>query len=87
MAPEISRIKKALTKEFSPREIELKRTKTGSVTGWITSDSFDGQSEIERMQRIFKLLNEHLSAKDREHVSVIWPITRLERKVLLEDEE
>ena len=87
MAAEITRIKKALGREFAPKEIELKRSKFGSVTGWVTSDSFDGQSEIERMQRIFKLLNEHLSSKDREQVSVIWPITRLERKVLLEDEE
>ncbi len=87
MASEMNRIRKALAKEFASKEIELKRTKFGSVTGWITSDSFKGQSEIKRMQRIFKLLNENLSAKDREQVSVIWPITRLERKILLEDKE
>jgi len=83
----IARIHKALEKEFSPREIELKRTQSGSITGWITSDTFDGQEEIERMQRVFKLLDENLSAEDRERVSVIWPITRLEHKVLLEDED
>lgn len=87
MATIDARVKKALAQEFSPREIALERTKFGKITGWVTSDSFDGQSEFERMQRIFKLLNEHLSSKDREQVSVIWPITRLERKVLLEDEE
>lgn len=87
MAAEITRKKKALAQKFALKEIELKRTKFGSITGWITSDSFDGQSEIERMQRVFKLLDQHLSSKDREHVSVIWPITRLERRVLLEDEE
>jgi len=83
----LTRVRKVLEKEFAAREVELKRTQSGKVTGWVTSDSFDGQSEFERMQRVFKLLDEHLSAKDREHVSVIWPITRLERKVLLEDEE
>ena len=87
MATLITRVKKVLENEFTSREIALERTQSGKVTGWVTSDSFDGQSEFERMQRIFKLLNEHLSTKDREHVSVIWPITRLERKVLLEDEE
>ncbi len=87
MATLIARVKKVLENEFASREIALERTKSGKVTGWITSDSFDGQSEFERMQRIFKLLDERLSAKDREHVSVIWPITRLERKVLLEDKE
>jgi len=87
MATLAVRVKKALEKEFAPRAIALERTKSGKVTGWITSDTFDGQPEFERMQRIFKLLDEHLSAKDRERVSVIWPITRLERKVLLEDEE
>jgi acid stress-induced BolA-like protein IbaG/YrbA len=81
------RVRKTLAQEFSPRTIELKPTPFGKITGWVTSDSFDGQSEFERMQRIFKLLNEHLSSKDREQVSVIWPITRLERRVLLEDKE
>jgi stress-induced morphogen len=81
------RIKKAFAKEFSPREIKLERTKSGRVTGWIISDSFSGQSEIERMQRVLKILNAYLDPKDRDRVSVIWPITRLERKVLLEDEE
>jgi hypothetical protein len=87
MATPIVRIRKALENEFSSKEIELKRSKSGSITGWITSDSFADQSEIDRMQRIFKLLDQHLSPEDRERVSVIWPITRLERKVLLEDEE
>ena len=87
MATPIARIRKAIETEFSRREIELKRSKSGSITGWITSDSFADQSEIERMQRVFKLLEAHLSAQDRKNVLVIWPITRLERKVLLEDEE
>jgi len=86
MATLIMRVKKVLENEFASREIALERTHSGKVTGWVTSDSFDGQSEFERMQRLFKLLDDHLSAKDRERVSVIWPITRLERKVLLEDE-
>jgi len=87
MATLIMRVKKALEKEFAPQQIALERTKSGKITGWITSNSFDGQEEIERMQRVFKLLDENLSAEDRERVSVIWPITRLERKVLLEEEE
>ncbi len=87
MVAPITRIKKALEREFAPREIQLERTKNGRVTGWITSASFDGQSEIERMQRILKLFNEYLSSDDRSRISAIWPITPLERKVLLEDEE
>jgi hypothetical protein len=81
------RIKRAFEKEFARHEIALDRTKSGKITGWGTPDSFDSQAEFDRMQRIFKLLDQHLSPEDRERVSVIWPITRLERKVLLEDEE
>ncbi len=87
MATPITRIQEVLEKEFAHREIELKRTKNGRVTGWITSDSFDGQSEIERMQRIWRVLNAYLRPEDRSRISAIWPITKLERKVLLEDEE
>jgi stress-induced morphogen len=83
----LARVRKVLEKEFVHGEIELKRTKNGRVSGWITSKSFTRQSESERVQRIWKLFDEHLTPEEREHISFIWPFTPLERKVLLEDKE
>jgi acid stress-induced BolA-like protein IbaG/YrbA len=87
LAAFLARVRNVLEQEFAPREIELKRTPGGRVTGWITSKSFARQSETERVRRIWKLFDEHLTPEERDHVSFIWPLTPLERKVLLEEEE
>jgi stress-induced morphogen len=83
----LARVRKVLQKEFDPGEIKLKRTQNGRVSGWITSKSFARQSETARVQRIWKLFDEQLTPEEREHLSFFWPLTPLERKVLLEDEE
>ena len=80
MVTAMKRIKKVLANEFSSKEIQLDRTKSGSISGWVISKSFESLSAIDRQNRVWKLLNEHLDPEDRECISSILTMTPQEQK-------
>ena len=45
---------------FQPDEIHLEKTMSGSVGGHIVSGSFAGQSQMERQDRLWEGLRDHL---------------------------
>ena len=80
MTSPMTRIKKVLTKEFSPTGIRLERSPNGKISGWVISKSFEGQPAIDRQHRIWRLLDANLDPKDKERIVMIFTITPLERK-------
>ena len=86
MATLMTRVQKALEKEFSPKEILLESAGRGIVDGWIISKSFDGLSGLERQQKIHGLLNEHFNAQDRRRILTIFPLTPLEKKIIIDED-
>lgn len=85
MATSMNRIKKALTREFSPESIKLSRTKSGRISGWIISRSFEGQSTLDRQHRIWQLLDEQLEMEDNARIIGIFAVTPLEHENLFQD--
>ena len=79
------RVKKVLAKEFSPKGIKLERTKSGRISGWLISKSFEGQAAVDRQQRLWKLLDKHLDPEDNARIVGIFTVTPLEHKMLFED--
>lgn len=86
MATLISRVQKALEKEFSPKEILLESARRGMVDGWIISKSFEGLSSLERQQKIHKLLDQYFNLKDRQRILTIFTFTPLEKKILIDED-
>jgi stress-induced morphogen len=81
MATPMTRIKKVLEKEFSPKGIKLERTKSGRISGWVISKSFEGLSAVDRQHKIWKLLDKNLNPDDRDRIVGIFTITPVERKM------
>jgi len=86
MATLMARVQKVFEKEFSPNEILLESAGHGMVDGWIISKSFDGLSGLERQQKIHRLLNEHFNAPDRRRILTIFPLTPLEKRVIIDED-
>jgi len=76
----MTRVQKVLQKEFSPREIRLKPTGRGKLSGWIISKSFDELTDEQRYQKVWKLLDANLSEKDRHRILGFFVFTPREEK-------
>ncbi|MGH7450511.1 MAG: hypothetical protein ACRENG_04145 [bacterium] len=85
MEPIITRVQKALQKEFSPREIRLNSVGRGKFSGWIISKSFDELTDEERYQKVWKLIKANLTDKDRNRILGFFMFTPLEEKMLFDD--
>ncbi len=81
----ITRVQKALQKEFSPREIRLNPVGRGKLSGWIISKSFDELTDEERHQKVWKLINSNLTDKDRNRILGFFTFTPLEEKMLFDE--
>lgn len=83
----MERFQKVLEKEFWPRKILLESGRDGSVWGHIISKSFDDQNTEKRLQRIWKLCDKYLDEEDRSRLGLIMPLTPLEKRMLIDDED
>jgi hypothetical protein len=83
----MERFQKVLEKEFSPRGILLESGRDGSVWGHIISKSLDGQNTEKRLQRIWKLCDKYLDKEDRSRLGLIMPLTPLEKRMIIDDED
>jgi len=81
----ITRVQKALQKEFAPREIRLEAAGRGKLNGWIISKSFEDLTEVERYQKVLKLFDAYLSAKDRNRIVGFFTFTPLEEKMIFDE--
>jgi stress-induced morphogen len=81
----ITRVQKALRKEFSPREIRLNYVGQGKFSGWIISKSFDELTDEQRHQKVWKLLEANLSEKDRNRILGFFTFTPLEEKMIFDE--
>ncbi|MGH7595529.1 MAG: type II toxin-antitoxin system HicA family toxin [bacterium] len=83
----MERFQKVLEKKFSPKGILLESGRDGSVWGHIISKSFDGQDSEKRLQRIWKLCDKYLDKEDRSRLGLIMPLTPLEKRMIIDDED
>lgn len=81
----ITRVQKALRKEFSPHEIRLNYIGRGKFSGWIISKSFDEMTDEQRHQKVWKLLEAHLNEKDRNRILRFFTFTPLEEKMIFDE--
>jgi stress-induced morphogen len=81
----ITRVQKALQKEFLPREIRLNYVGRGKFSGWIISKSFDELTDEQRHQKVWKLLEANLNEKDRDRILGFFTFTPLEEKMLFDE--
>lgn len=81
----ITRVQKALQEEFSPREIIVEAVRPGKVDGWIVSKSFEKLSDQERQRKVWRLIETHLTEKDRKRVLGFFTYTPLEKKFIFEE--
>jgi len=86
MATLMTCVQKVLEKKFSPKEILLESAGHGMVDGWIISKSFDGLSGLERQQKIHGLLNEYFDAQERRRILTIFPLTPLEKRIIIDED-
>jgi len=82
----MTRVQKALQKEFAHNGITLKPVSGGMIAGWIISKSFEGLSGMERQQTIWKLFEAYLDEKDRARLGVFLTFTPLEKKMAFDDD-
>jgi len=82
----MTRVQKALQKEYSSKGILLESAGEGMVGGWIISKSFAGLTGMERQQKVWKLLNRCLDEKDKSRVAVLLTFTPLEKKMAFDDD-
>jgi hypothetical protein len=82
----MTRVQKALQKEFSPRGITLESVDPGMVAGWIISKSFEGLTGMERTKKIWRLFDKYLDDKDRARIGIMLTLTPLEKKLQLDDD-
>jgi hypothetical protein len=82
----LKRVQKVLRKEFSPEEIILQNAGGGMVGGWIISNAFEDLTAEERQQKIWKLFDTNLTAKDRGHIVGFLTFTPLEKKMAFDDD-
>ena len=75
----MTRVQRALRKEFSSKGILLESAGKGMVGGWIISKSFDGLSGMERQQKVWKVLNRYLDERDKSRVAVLLTFTPVEK--------
>ena len=85
MEPIITRVQKALRKEFSPREIRLNHVGRGKYSGWIISKSFDALNDDERYEKVRKLVEAYLTEKDRNRILGFFLFTPLEEKMIFDE--
>ena len=76
----MTRVQKVLQKEFSPREIRLKPAGRGKLSGWIISKSFDKLTNDQRYQKVWSLIDAHLSEKERNRIVGFFALTPLDEK-------
>jgi len=81
----ITRVQKALQKEFSPREIRLQHIGRGKFSGWVISKSFDDLTDEERQQKVWKLIQANLTEKDRHRILGFFTFSALEKKILFDE--
>jgi len=81
----MTRVQKALQKEFTPREIRLEAAGRGKLNGWIISKSFEDLTEVERYQKVSKLFDAYLSEKDRNRIVGFFTFTPLEEKMIFDE--
>jgi len=80
MEPLLTRVQKILQKEFPRREIRLKSANRGKLDGFIISKSFEKLTDEQRYQKVWNLVDTHLSVKERNRVSGFFLLTPLEEK-------
>lgn len=76
----MTRVRKILQKEFSPREIRLKSAGRGKLDGFIISKSFDKLTDEERQRKVWRLLETHLNEKERNRILGFFTFTPLDEK-------
>jgi hypothetical protein len=80
----ITRVQKALRKEFSPREIFLNPVGRGKFSGWIISKSFDKLTDDERHRKVWRLIKANLTDRDRNRILGFFTFTPVEEKMLFD---
>lgn len=68
---------KAVLRElgYADEEIFLETTADGHVGGYIVSDAFRGESQINRQEQLWAKLRERLKEDELEHVTAILTLT------------
>ncbi len=77
------RIYNALSSEFSKYEILLETTARQKVGGYVVSSSFQGNSQMARQQRIWRLLEKSLKHNELNRIVGILTFTPEERSFIL----
>jgi acid stress-induced BolA-like protein IbaG/YrbA len=77
------RIYQALSPEFSKYEILLETTASKKVGGFVISRSFEGKNQMQRQQRIWRLLEKNLNTKELNRIVGILTFTPAERQFIL----
>ena len=76
----ITRVQKILQKEFSRREIRLNSAGRGKLDGFIISKSFEKLTDEQRYQKVWNLIDTHLSEKERNRISGFFLLTPVDEK-------
>ncbi len=77
------RVYNALSSEFSKYEILLETTPKKKVGGYVVSPSFQGNTQLVRQQRIWRLLEKKLKQNDLRRIVGILTFTPEERSFIL----
>ena len=81
----ITRVQKALQQEFLPREIIVEAVRPGKVDGWVVSKSFEKLSDQERQRKVWRLIETHLTEKERKRILGFFTYTPLEKKFIFDE--
>ncbi|MEK7728788.1 MAG: hypothetical protein AAB354_10275 [candidate division KSB1 bacterium] len=84
MATPMMRIKKVIEEKLRPQGVKLSRMRGGRIYGWVISEAFEGVSEVDRFQKIWKPLDRHLASKDHAQISILFGVTPSEHTKLFE---
>ena len=74
-----------LRRKFPNATTELEFSPDSSkVTGLLIWDGFEGEEQLERQKRLWKVIRAHLTPGQRQHVSAIFTVTPTELAVMRE---
>ena len=85
MEKEYKKLKKKVTailqKAFGGSSIELEKSGAGKLAGFLVWDRFRGVEQIERQERLWKVLEKELAAEELLQISTILTLTSDEESV------
>ena len=85
MEQAVEQVDALLRRKFPNATTELELSPGSSkVTGLLIWDGFEGEEQMDRQDRVWKVIQAHLTPKQRQHVSAIFTVTPTELAVMRE---